>query len=86
MRTNGMTIIELIVVLAMLGLILGESGLAWSSLRTSKQSEETVALRGARAVVIHSGARGTSHGVLFLPDGRAIGPGVDPLTGTPYAK
>lgn len=86
MRNRGMTFVELIVVLAVLGLILGMSGLALSSLKLPRESEEAVAIRRARADAIHSGARRTAHGALFLPDGRVIGGDVDPLTGAPRAK
>lgn len=86
MPTRGMTLVELIVVLAVLGLILGMSGLALSSLKLPRESEEAIVLRRARADAIHSGARRTAHGALFLPDGRAVGLGVDPLTGVLHAK
>lgn len=77
---QGVTLVELVVVLAIVGVILGVSGLALGSLKVPRESEEVIALRRARADAIHSGARRTAHGALFLPDGRAIGSGVDPLT------
>lgn len=83
---RGVTLIELLVVLTILGLILGVSGLAIASLKSSRESEEILALRRARAAAIESGAPRTAQGIWFLPDGRAIGPGVDPLTGAPNAK
>lgn len=88
---HGFTLIELIVVLAILGLIAGISGLALASLSVPGESMRTAALRRARAQSIESGipvstdrygAPHTAH-VLFLPDGRALGPGADPLTGAP---
>ncbi|HMJ57689.1 MAG TPA: prepilin-type N-terminal cleavage/methylation domain-containing protein [Gemmatimonadales bacterium] len=84
-RSPGVTLVELLVVLALLGLVLGVSGLAIASLREPRESDEVLALRQARAEAIKSGAPRTSHGVLFLPDGRAMGPGVDGLTGEPNA-
>jgi prepilin-type N-terminal cleavage/methylation domain-containing protein len=81
-----MTLVELIVVLAVLGVILGMSGLALGTLRIPRESQELAELRRARADAIHSGAPRTAHGVRFLPDGRAIGANVDALTGAPRAK
>lgn len=89
-RGDGYTLVEVIVVLAITGLILGMSGLALASLKPPRQSEWVRKLREARAVAIRTGrpvhtgnnhAPRTTH--LFLPDGRAIGPGVDPFTGAP---
>jgi prepilin-type N-terminal cleavage/methylation domain-containing protein len=86
----GYTLVEVIVVLAIMGLVAGVSGLALASLKTPSESDRTRALRQARAEAIRTGlpirtvdnfAPRTTH--LFLPDGRAIGPGVDPLTGAP---
>lgn len=82
----GVTLIELIVVLAILGAILGVSGLAWGTLKAPRESELVLELRSARTQAIRTGAPRTSHRVRFLADGRAIGPGVDPLTGAPLAK
>jgi len=99
-RGKGTTLIELVVALAVLGLILGISGLALASLRAPRESERVRELRRARAEAIRAGtpvrtavspdtatndAPRTRHSILFLPDGRAIGPGVDPLTGAPRA-
>jgi hypothetical protein len=78
-------LVELLVVLALLGLVLGVSGLALASLREPRESGEVRALRQARAEAIRSGAPRPANGVLFLPDGRAVGPGVDGLTGAPNA-
>jgi prepilin-type N-terminal cleavage/methylation domain-containing protein len=86
MRARGVTLVELIVVLAIVGVILGVSGLALSSLRLPRESQEVAELRRARADAIHSGAPRTAHGIRFLPDGRAIGGDVDVLTGGPRAK
>jgi prepilin-type N-terminal cleavage/methylation domain-containing protein len=88
---RGFTLVEVVVVVAILGVIAGMSGLAFVSLRTPRESELVRHLRGARAEAITAGrpvitgsnrAPRTAH-VLFLPDGRAIGAGIDPLTGAP---
>jgi Tfp pilus assembly protein FimT len=90
-RNGGATLVELIVVVLILGLVFGVSGLAFLSLRAPRESEVTRELRRARSEAIRTG-RPTTTGVhhtprtthvLFLPDGRAIGDGVDPLTGAP---
>jgi prepilin-type N-terminal cleavage/methylation domain-containing protein len=83
---QGVTLLELLVVLTVLGLVLGVTGLAVESLRTPRESKQVVDLKRARAEAVHSGAPRTAHGVLFLPDGRAIGPGMNALTGEPLAK
>jgi Tfp pilus assembly protein FimT len=82
--------VELIVVVAIIGLVFGVSGLALSSLRAPRASAGTAALRQARTEAIRTGQpvraamTGTQHlAPLFLPDGRAIGPGADLLTGAP---
>lgn len=85
-RSRGVTLVELLVVLALLSLVLGVSGLAVASLREPRESAELRDLRKARAEAVQSGAPRTAHGVLFLPDGRAIGPSVDSLTGAPSAR
>jgi len=82
----GITLVELLVVLTILSVILGVTGLALGSLQTPREPEEMVALRKAHAEAIRTGVPRTKHRVRFLPDGRAIGPNVDPLTGQPYAK
>jgi len=82
----GVTLVELLVVLAVLGVILGVSGLALGALKAPRESQLMLELREARASAIRSGVPRTTHHARFLPDGRAIGPGVDPLTGAPLAK
>jgi Tfp pilus assembly protein FimT len=90
MRNEGTTLVELIVVVAILGLVFGVSGLAFMSLRTPRGSEWARALSQARSEAIRRGqpiravTPSTQHlAPLFLPDGRAIGVGADPLTGAP---
>jgi prepilin-type N-terminal cleavage/methylation domain-containing protein len=82
---EGLTLVELLVALAMVGLLFGVSTVAVTSLQPAPESAEVVDLRTARRAAIQSGSPRTAHGVLFLPDGRAVGPGVDPLTGAAHA-
>lgn len=95
---GGYTLIEVIVVLALIGLVVGIGGLALASLKVPRESEAVRAMRDARTQAIRTGDpvslttmasdtglnERTTH--LFLPDGRAIGPGLDPLTGVPDAR
>ncbi len=88
---SGFTLLEVIVVLVILGLIMGMSGVAFVALRAPGESNRAGELRRARSEAIQAGrpvSAGGNHSpltthVLFLPDGRAIGSGVDPLTGAP---
>jgi len=86
MRVRGFTLVELLVVLAILGVIVGVTGLTLTSLERPRESQLRIDLKKARTDAIRSGVPRTAHGVRFLPDGRAIGPNVDPLTGLPDAK
>src|SRR5438128_3773333 len=96
MRRTGVTLLEMLVVLTILGLIFAVSGLAFTSLRAPRESEWVRELRRAREeairtgrpvrAVVSSGTVGNGSllsAPLFLPDGRALGPGADPLTGAP---
>lgn len=92
MSRLGFTLVELIVVIAIVGLMAAISGVAVASLQVPRESEGVAALRHARAQAILTGtpvqadsnrAPRTTHSVLFLPDGRALGPGMDPLSGGP---
>jgi prepilin-type N-terminal cleavage/methylation domain-containing protein len=83
---GGFTLVELVVVLAVLGLMLGISGLALGSLQLPRESAYSIELRRARAEAIRSGIPRATHHARFLPDGRVIGADVDPLTGVPLAK
>ncbi len=93
-RRTGTTLLELLVALALVGLVFGISGLALGSLQAPRESVWIRELRRARSEAIRSGkpvrvmapltARPPDRPTaLFLPDGRAVGPGVDPLTGAP---
>ena len=99
-HVGGFTLVELAVVLALLGLILGMSALALVSLRDTPRLKTARRLIAARDSAIRTGSpvvvsvrsaeviqdtRSDSVRLLFLPDGRAVGLGVDPLTGLPRA-
>lgn len=94
MTHRGVTLLELLVVLTILSLLLGVSGLAIGSLEMPRDSRGAIELRRARSDAIRYGVPRTiryaqgrlTHHRLFLPDGRAIGAGVDQLTGAPLAK
>ncbi len=91
MGRSGVTLVELLGVIGILGLIVGVSGVAFTSLRAPRTSQRIRAGQAARARAIREGRPvafpfGLSRigpTALFLPDGRAIGTGVDPLTGVP---
>ena len=90
----GVTLVELLVAISIVGMIVSLTGLAFFSLRTSGASTLQGELQDARARALRTGrpvafpafgapARPT---VLFLPDGRSIGEGADPLTGAPIGS
>ena len=87
---RGFSLLEVMVVIVILGLIMGMSGMAFVSLRAPPESDEARELHRARREAIQKGRPvvtvvsrppRTTH-LLFLPDGRAIGDRADPLTGT----
>jgi len=88
---SGFTLLEAMVVMVILGLIVGMTGLAFTGLRAPRESNLAGELRRVRSEAIQAGrpvSIGGNHSpltthVLFLPDGRAIGSGADPLTGAP---
>jgi prepilin-type N-terminal cleavage/methylation domain-containing protein len=82
---RGVTLVELIVALALFGLILAVSGLSLASLQPARHSAAIRAMEHARADAIRMGSPVRVDSVLYLPDCRAIGPGVDPLTGSVHA-
>jgi prepilin-type N-terminal cleavage/methylation domain-containing protein len=94
----GVTLIELVVALAILGTTLGVAGLALRSLAPTVESEALHALEAARRQAIESGVSTTvsrdGRAVRFAPDGSAAGGPivtdslvlfVDPLTGAVHA-
>lgn len=82
---EGSTLVELLVVLVILGLLGSVSAVALRSRPHTSQSAVQL-LEHTRRLAIRSGQPATVRDSLgrptrFLPDGRATGPGVDPLTG-----
>ncbi len=86
---GGFTLLEIVVTLAVLGLLWGISAVAFWSLDPSPSMQARVRLTRARTEAIRSGQvvvevlDDSSGPVRFLPDGQAIGAGVDPLRGLP---
>jgi prepilin-type N-terminal cleavage/methylation domain-containing protein len=83
---RGVTLVELLVVLTVVGLLIGLTGLALASLREPHESQRVMEMRAARAAAIRDGIRISADGALFLPDGRVIGPGTDSLRGVSRAR
>ena len=91
---TGFTLIELIVSLTILTLIVGLSTVAVAAFGREPVASPRAMLGATHLEAITSGApvltppdSGSldSSGPLFLPDGQAIGAGVDALTGEPEA-
>lgn len=83
-RSHGATLVELIVTLAVMGLLATLAAAAVAALRSPRRDGHAEMLAAARAKAIRIGHPVKVEGaapVLFLPDGRAVGRGVDPLTG-----
>jgi prepilin-type N-terminal cleavage/methylation domain-containing protein len=81
---RGTTLIELIVTLAVMGLLAGLAATSVAGLHRVKKDVRAETLAESRRKAIRSGRPvgvGGLEPVLFLPDGRAVGRGVDPLTG-----
>ena len=86
---RGVTLVELLVVIVILALVTGVSGLAFASLRVPRASALVRTARVARAEAIRAGRPVSLRldslrrrpVILFLPDGRAVGRAADPLTG-----
>jgi prepilin-type N-terminal cleavage/methylation domain-containing protein len=85
---RGVTLVELVVTLALLGLLSGLAAATLSGWRKSEPDARARLLSRARERAVRTGTRvrlddANGKSVLFLPDGRAVGEGVDPLTGGP---
>lgn len=88
----GTTLIELIVALAVLGIVLGVSTAALTAVHRDTPAPALARMQRARARslrlgvpvrldVADSSAAGVPSSILLLPDGRVLGGGFDPLTG-----
>jgi prepilin-type N-terminal cleavage/methylation domain-containing protein len=84
---QGTTLVELIAALAVLGLLVGMGAATLGGWRRTDTDKTAEILAAARARAIRTGTRVRidrpgGESVLLLPDGRAVGGGLDPLTGT----
>lgn len=83
----GITLVEMIVVMLLLSLLAGISGLAIGRYRPGSEDALSTTAR-ARDSAIRWGkavrlSADSLRPMLFLPDGRVVGGGFDPLTGAP---
>ncbi len=82
---RGVTLLELLVALMLLSVLLGVSGVAVASLKAPRASARVRQIEAAHAAAIRTGQPVSvvvdSSAYRFLPDGRGVGPGVDPVTG-----
>ncbi len=88
-RPVGITLVELLVVLVIIGVLATTTGLAFSNARLDSKPSKQASLNALRAraildecpVQLRHGDPTLQTAVLVLPDGRVIGDGIDPLTG-----
>lgn len=83
---RGVTLIELVVVLSILAVMGGIAGAALLGFRPAAAEPWEAEVARARATAIRTGGAVVVQGssgdrALLLPDGRAIGTGLDALTG-----
>jgi prepilin-type N-terminal cleavage/methylation domain-containing protein len=88
---RGVTLAELMVTLVLLGVLSGLSAAILGTLRDIKPTARAQVVARARLRAVRTGQSVQLEddrlgGTLFLPDGRAIGPDVDYLTGAPRAS
>ncbi len=88
--SRGVTLVELLIVLVVLGVVVAMSTMTRGLVREGRRAEtgQDERLRAGRAKAIRTGlpvqvAADSGQVVLLLPDGRAIGSDLDPLTGEP---
>ncbi|HEU4648244.1 MAG TPA: prepilin-type N-terminal cleavage/methylation domain-containing protein [Gemmatimonadales bacterium] len=84
--SRGTTLVELLVVLVLLGVVFGMSALARGRSPRAGLTSEADRVQAGRAKAIRTGLpvqvlTDSGQVILVLPDGRAIGHGVDPLSG-----
>ena len=91
-RPTGYTLVELLIVVAIMSISAVVASVSIGPVLTvTEEHSEAVRLRMARReaidsgrmVVVPSGPADSGATVLFLPDGRALGVGVDASTGQP---
>ena len=88
-RPGGVTLVEMLVVLVILGVLATTAGLAFSNARIESKPGKQASLNALRTraildehpVQLRYGDPTLETAMLVLPDGRVIGHGVDPLTG-----
>lgn len=85
----GFTLVESLIVVAVLSIVLGTVALSLPARSDAAASAARRELVRARAQALRSGqpvvAGDPARPALFLPDGRALGHRVDPLTGSAHA-
>jgi prepilin-type N-terminal cleavage/methylation domain-containing protein len=98
-KTTGSTLIELVVVLAILGIVAGVVGLSFRGAgeherdtpraRIAAARRQALEQRHAVTVTVTIAADGATREMTAFPDGRVVGDtllGIDPLTGRPRAR
>lgn len=83
---RGVTLVELVVVLAVVGILSGLAMVGFRSIRPEPLAPWVAAADSARAAAVRTGRPAgitdtSGRRLLFLPDGRAIGRDVDPVLG-----
>ncbi len=82
-QRQGVTLVELVVAIAILGLLASTAALAVGSgqaARSPAEDARTRALQSGEVVYLQDSTSVT----VYHPDGRATGPGLDPLTGASF--
>ena len=84
--SRGVTLIEMMVNLVIVGLLTGAAAAVLGTLRQPELEVWKAEVLRARDSAIRSGrpvlvSTDSGYRALLLPDGRAVGPGLEPLTG-----